>query len=737
MKKKLMAASLVIILILTFCLGGCDSISSESAQSGSKKESFSPILKTVSGYISTELATPEWVGSFGKSEAVGDVFYIVSYTTDNRLAIAAYDTLHNSWQRIDLNTGDSIYPGVALFSASEEFLWVVLRENYTIEEISAKDYSRSLSYYLIHVDLNSHLQTCNKITWWSDNNPYLLSLIALDRDEAILSNGETTYLIDSEGQIIETPDLKIMGDGLHVHINGEIYINSFDGLTRLDQESLQYAESIGEIMDQSIYSSSLGNVLTTKDSVLYCYNPLSGEKAKLFSWMDVSLSYSNLYGWSGLENSNGEIVHLTNNKLIKVTKGEVPEKRTLVLACLGDASEQDYMIANNSYVCSDKLMDAILRFNNSDPEYRIEVRPFIYNNEAERNRMLLEISTGNEVDLIDTSLLPDGAIDKHLLVDLMPLIDADEYISREDFIPSLLNSMMKNGSLYEYVDKYTLLTMYTRPEFVSDNHWTVQEIAHLIREHPDLKTPYDQDRLILLFSWAATAEFVDKNAGTCRFDNPVFIDWLSLLKMLSNREDRFDSRSSLFSISYDYSKDVGYLARNSVKDNYVVVGFPESIENGSYFMKLGRPGIIGSRGHLSDELDMYTLGAATSLGIMASSSNRDGAWRFLRTFICGEEMPSLHKGIPVLKEGFELAIQNELNKDKSQENLEYESFNQNDAVTLRELVYNTNLVVCSDEDVMIILTPALTEYVNSEKTADQTAALIQSKMSIYLSEHYG
>lgn len=100
-------------------------------------------------------------------------------------------------------------------------------------------------------------------------------------------------------------------------------------------------------------------------------------------------------------------------------------------------------------------------------------------------------------------------------------------------------------------------------------------------------------------------------------------------------------------------------------------------------------------------------------------------------------MPSLHKGIPVLKEGFELAIQNELNKDKSQENLEYESFNQNDAVTLRELVYNTNLVVCSDEDVMIILTPALTEYVNSEKTADQTAALIQSKMSIYLSEHYG
>ncbi len=736
MKKKLITVSLVIIFILTSCLVGCNT-SSESAQSGSIKDSFSPTLETVSGYISTELTTPAWVGSFGKSEAVGDVFYIVTYTIDNRLAIAAYDTLHNSWQRVDLNTSDSIYPGVSLFSASEKSLWVVLRENYTIEEINAKDYSRSLSYYLIHVDLNKHLQTCNRIIWWSDNNPYLLSLIALDRDEAILSDGETTYLIDSEAHIIETVDLKIMGDGLHVHIDGEIYINAFDGLTRLDQESLQYAESIEEIKDQSIYSSSLGNILTTKDNVLYCYNPKSGEKTKLYSWMDVSLSYSNLYGWSGLENSKGDIVHLSNNKLIRVTKGDVPRKRTLVLACLGDASEQDYLIANNSYVCSDKLMDAILRFNNTDPEYRVEIRPFIYHNEAERNKVLLEISTGNGVDLIDTSLLPDGAIDEQLLVDLLPLIDADEYISREDFIPSLLNSMMKNGSLYEYVDKYTILTMYTRPEFINNDLWTAQEIGRLIREHPNLKVPCDQDKLIVLFSWAASAEYIDKDAGTCHFDSPTFAEWLSVLKILSTRTNPSNSRSNLFSISYDYSKDVGYQARNSVKSQYVVVGFPNSVGNGSYFMKLGKPGIIGSRGHLSDELDMYTLGAATSLGIMASSTNRSGAWRFLRTFICGEEMLDLHKGIPVLKDSFELAIQNELDKEGSQENLEFESFNQYDAAALRDLVYNTNKVVCSDEDVMIILASALSDYLEGEKTSEETVALIQKKMSIYVSEHYG
>lgn len=89
--------------------------------------------------------------------------------------------------------------------------------------------------------------------------------------------------------------------------------------------------------------------------------------------MDVSLSYSRLYGWDGLENSSGDIFHMTD-RITKVSRAPVPVKKPLVLACFGDSSVQNNS-AIHSYICSDKLMDAILRFNNSDPEYRVEVRP--------------------------------------------------------------------------------------------------------------------------------------------------------------------------------------------------------------------------------------------------------------------------------------------------------------------------------------------------------------------------
>lgn len=744
MKRHLKIICLLVILALTLNLVGCGVGNKDAGQETNIEPTLAPSSvinapvvskETVPGYISTELITPDWVDSLGKSEAVGDIFYIVAYTIDNTLAVTGYDTVNDNWKRYDLGIGSSIYPGVSLFSASEESLWVMLREHYTQEEIDAKDLSRPLDYYLIHMNMDSGEQACTRIDWRDEKDPYFLSLIALDRDKALLSDGEKTYLLSPEAQILDTPELEIMGDGLHVRVNGEIYVNSYDGVARLDQDTLQYVNPIEEIMDQSIYSSSLGNILTTKDNVLYCVNPSSGEKTEVFSWMDVSLSYSTLHGWSGLENSNGDIFHLTD-RLIKVTKGEVPVKQTLALACLGDASDPDYDIANDSYVCSDKLMDAILRFNNSDPEFRIEVKPFIYHNEAERDKILMEISTGNEIDLIDTSLLPEGAVDRQLLVDLLPYIDADEYISREDFIPTLLNNMMKNGGLYEYVDKYTMLTMFTHPELVDSGSWTVEKMENFIEPYPDLRSPSGQARLIRLFSWAATAEFIDPS-GICRFDEPAFIEWLSLLKTLSAQTEDFDSRTFLFYISYDFAKDVGYTARSIMRGDYITTGFPDAEETGSYFMKLGKPGIIGSEGHLSDELDMYTFGSATSLGIMASCDNRDGAWRFLRTFICGEEEPALIKGIPVLKENFELAIECELSRDRSQENLPYESFNQEDAALLRELVYNTNKIVCSDDAVMDIMAAAITAYLGGKGTAEDAAQQIQSRISIYMAEQYG
>ena len=732
---KLICAMLIAAVLLSS--SGCAHGASPAAQSPADTAS-DPITiaepqtptETAMGYVSTEVETPEWVESFKCSAPVGDWFHTVAYTTGGGIAVASYDTLNDAWQRYDLGTEPAICPTVEFFSAAEGSFWVVLRESYTDAEISAGDHSRALNYYLVYIDAETGEQTCSYLAW-DEHQPYYMAIIALDKDRALLSDGETTYLLDPTAEVIDTPPLEILGGGLHVYVDGEMYVGTYDGVARLDKNTLQYTDTVSKMKDQPVYGSCLGRFLTTKDSTLYSVS-LSGEETELFSWMDVSLSYSRLYGWDGLENSNGDIFHMTD-RITKVSKAQVPVKKTLVLACFGDSSVQNNS-AIHSYICSDKLMDAILRFNNSDPEYRVELRPYIYNDENERSRMLMSIATGSDIDLIDTSLLPDGAIDRQLLVDLLPYIDADDTLSRDDFIPALLRSMMKNGGLYEYVDKYTILTMYTHPEFAGDNTWTASGVEQLIRENPELKVPSLPENMKLLFSWAATAEFIDRANSTCNFDSPAFVSWLSLLKQMTGSAVEYARGSALCCISYDFACDFGLKAHLTMRGDYSVVGFPDAAGTGSYFLKLGKPGLSGTSGYLSEELDIRTGGVSTSVGILASGSGRDGAWRFLRTFIGSEEEPYISKGIPVLKETFEQAVQAELDRGRSQDDLPFPCYTAEDADTLRSIVYGTDKVVCTDEAVIDIITRAVTPYLEGKGSAEDAAREIQSKMSIYLAE---
>ena len=737
MRKHIKLICAMLIAAVLLASSGCAHGASPAAQSPADTAADAITIaepqmptETVMGYVSTEVETPEWVESFKCSAPVGDWFHTAAYTTDGGIAVASYDTLNDAWQRYDLGTEPAICPTAEFFSAAEGSFWVVLRESYMDAEISAGDHSRALNYYLVYIDAETGEQTCSYLAW-DEHQPYYMALIALDKNRALLSDGETTYLLDPMAEVIDTPPLEILGGGLHVYVDGEMYVGTYDGVAHLDKAALQYTDTVSKMKDQPVYGSCLGRFLTTKDSTLYSVS-LSDEETELFSWMDVSLSYSRLYGWDGLENSTGDIFHMTD-RITKVSRAPVPVKKPLVLACFGDSSVQNNS-AIHSYICSDKLMDAILRFNNSDPEYRVEVRPYICNDENERNRMLMSIATGSDIDLIDTSLLPGGAVDRQLLVDLLPYIDADDTLSRDDFIPTLLSSMMNNGGLYEYVDKYTILTMYTHPEFAGDDTWTASSVEQLIRENPELKIPSLPENMKLLFSWAATAEFIDRANGTCSFDSPAFVSWLSLLKQMTGSAVEYARGSALCCISYDFVWDIGLRTHMTMRGDYSVVGFPDAAGTGSYFLKLGKPGVSGSSGYLSEELDISTGGESTSVGILASGSGRDGAWRFLRTFIGSEEEPSIRKGIPVLKETFEQAMQAELNRDTSGENLPYPYFSEEDAEILRGIVYGTDKVVCTDEAVIDIITWAVTPYLEGKGTAEDAAREIQSRMSIYLAE---
>lgn len=154
-------------------------------------------------------------------------------------------------------------------------------------------------------------------------------------------------------------------------------------------------------------------------------------------------------------------------------------------------------------------------------------------------------------------------------------------------------------------------------------------------------------------------------------------------------------------------------------------------------MKLFPVDGLGHHGELQlSNSIIITQGCNTSIGVMASSENKDGAWRFVKTFMQGEDNPYLAEGIPVFRTSFERAVENSM--EQKQSNMDdYESFNERDAAAMRELVYGTERMVVQDDAVINTLKSEINAFLEGKTSAEETAKVIQSKMSIYMAEQYG
>lgn len=432
-RSRIISAALLLTMLFSLCACGADStppataVPTSTQPAATAAPAHTPTERPmVTGYIATELTTPDWVKTWGSCDIANDTFYICTETADGGVAVTAFDTLSESFRRYDIDTAGLHNAHSLYISAADNSVWAFVYEARTLEEISNNSNVGEMREFIAHIDLETGEHTLNEISFWEESFNMPMYLIAMDDERALFGNSSVTeiegvkgynnFVIDKNANVIARPEVDILGVAKRVRVDGTLYLPTAQGLAPLDTETLQCGAAIGAIINQPVlYSSSCGNFLVTKDNALFAIDPTSGAETEMFKWADVALSFSRLYGQNGLENKNGDIYHLTD-RITKITTGQIPLKDTLTLACFGDTNSYGYSAnggffgsSDKSYVCSDSLLDAIIRFNNSDPDYKIEIKPHIYSSDEERTRLLIDLATSGGADILDTSLLPDGA----------------------------------------------------------------------------------------------------------------------------------------------------------------------------------------------------------------------------------------------------------------------------------------------------------------------------------------
>lgn len=365
-------------------------------------------------------------------------------------------------------------------------------------------------------------------------------------------------------------------------------------------------------------------------------------------------------------------------------------------------------------VASQNVAKTVTRMNAADCPYIYETTVF-NNDEQEINRFRAELAAGSFDLVVFHNEINTSA---SFFENLYPYLDGDEELSRESFLPNLLESTSVQGQLHQIWNSVTIATMIAREEIVGDGRGlTIANCEQLVAENQKIQSLLDnkasseyslKQDLLLNIAYMAMTAFVDTENARCNFDSEEFMNLLSLCNKIKANPDSNGADFLLYSAwvgSADYlSKTEEKLGRCSF------VGYPDGKEGIHYYQ-------------LTNNYE-HCMAAA----IPSNSLNKEGAWYFIKMLLSRSNQLTIANtygaGMPV--------VYDVLKETSSQ------IANEKDTVAFYDLLERTKYAeLYGNATLREIIIESSQAYLNSEKTLKETAQLIQSKASIYVAEQFG
>ena len=382
------------------------------------------------------------------------------------------------------------------------------------------------------------------------------------------------------------------------------------------------------------------------------------------------------------------------------------------------------------YDISDTLKAGIAAYNASSETGHITVKDYCAGG-VEQEAALLKLNTemisGEYPDMICFSVIsPLTLIRKGLLEDMAPYFDKDDQISREDLV--IEKALEENGGIYYISNLFNVGTlMGKKSDFGSRYGWTVEEYLEMEKSLlPEQQMLYNMTRKVfiqdIILHYATDA--IDWETGTCNFETEDFCTLIDAAARI--RETPEGSNPQYFQAAEEVAS-----GRMKTASAYIV-NIWETVKQkrlaGCDLSFIGWPSAKGTCGAEAWLLD--------PIGILSTGSNKAECWEFLKYIIQNrfpevtEEMPAyasygLQMYEPELRREYEEAIQDS----------DYPvPLTEADMEEFFSMLHAIERTVISDENVDGIISNEIENGIAAGRTSAATAAVIQSKISIYLAE---
>lgn len=457
-----------------------------------------------------------------------------------------------------------------------------------------------------------------------------------------------------------------------------------------------------------------------------------GEKSPLVLWEECGLTVTGLSGAEALPDGQYLLVGqaVAPMLLLPAEPSELKPRTVLTLAVLPYEDRMaDYTLQFGN------LIAAVNAFNARSLDCSVSIQDLSEDGTLTREQALTKLSTrliageGPDMLLFRGELSPFPYLRKGLLRDLRQDVEADPELSLEDILTA--DAIVRDlGGLYLLSDRFTMDTRVgLQSRFGECWGWRFDEYLALDRERPEgTMVMYNLTREYFLRMSATRymRSAIDWQSGSCAFDTPEFIRILNACREM--RETPEDPENMVFGLGWDLLQG-GYLMTDAIFLSSAAQLSAYRQQAGEAVSVIGWPTTDGSCG--TD----FSLG--DPIGVLNSSAHPEACWQFLKAMLTGYE-----GGTPAYHPAMEAQIALARSHTEDSEPLPFAEnlkgpISEADEQQFRELLRQVEHTSLYDEAVLEIIQQECAAFLAGQRSAEDTAALIQSRVSLYVAEQAG
>lgn len=453
-----------------------------------------------------------------------------------------------------------------------------------------------------------------------------------------LATQNEAMVFDKTGEILYRVPFSGWIDGITAMDDGRVtlsFTQSSNGTRRLlyfDDASKSLGESVKaptrlNASVSTVYPGSDDYDMYLKNAVgLYGYSIESDTETELCNWLNSDI----------VPNDINSLHIISPDKFAMHCYGTVNGGGDTLTICTRvpeDEAAPKYLVTLQTVNTSIEMQRAVVSFNRQSDKYRVIVKDYsLYNTDEDAFASFSQLDR----ELVSGEYIPDiltvqaDTFEKYarlgLFYDLYKFMDKDPEINRDTLLPCVQKPLETDGKLYRLAKSFRFTSMYASKEFtVPRENWTLEAMLDLndSTDHPII-AGYYRAWLINYFFDYGMGEFIDSKKAKCYFDSETAVRLIEMIDSYGaswyagggdaralerENNERLKAGQMLGTNTINSMKNLLDMSLSMDGEIPYIIGFPTQNGGTSYV----------------DGIDM--------LAISSKSPVKEGAWEFIKYYI--------------------------------------------------------------------------------------------------------